>query len=789
VIPSVRLRPVLLVALAALASPSTAAERDSTLAFAALGAPATITTDVWGVPHVRAQNLSDLYFAWGFVSARDRLWQMEFGRRSASGTLSDWFGNRALRGDGGAQLFELATRARRAWEEDRRVPRVALALERYAQGINAYIAMCRSGARPWPVEFARVGRRPADWNPSDAFLYLLAQGVLLDLSIPELAEAETLRARGPGWYERRRRFETDWLYTTIPDSAASRLYGRPSRPRLPGQPFPDGTSTGWRLTPLPFEAARDPELGASNVFAVGPARSVSRAPMLANDVHLSLTAPGPFYAVHLSVQDTVEATGGCVPGLPIIVSGRNRTAAWGITSLGADVIDVYADTLSRDGRSVRWRGGWVPIREGEYTMRFHALGLALPPFGQKRRYTPHGPVLVYDRKRRIALAMRWTALDGHPSLRRLIGLERSIDATELGARVRTIVMPTLNVMAADVQGHVRYQTVGAVPRRRFDAGYGVLPGDGRHEWSGLIPADSMPAWDVPAQGFAANGNNLPVGSPYPEDLPRYDWVHDRAARMATRLSGDAQITLEDMRSIQNDVFSRAAQRLVPRMLVCADSMRAALSDTARAALDTLRAWDDLCLRDRVAPTLFRAWLGAFLRRSNLTDVPGLAVAALDGRAPDALRQPRRDAPERAAVATTEALKIAIRELRLKLGPDLSTWTWSRAHRARFQHPLAWRDPALDPPTVPVDGDNSTPCVGPSRLPGDVFVVFGPSWRHLVDLAADSSWAVIPPGNTGNPDHRLDHLQRWASHRYVPLLMDPSRIAAVKESEWRLRPAR
>src|SRR4030095_14003130 len=109
-------------------------------------------------------------------------------------------------------------------------------------------------------------------------------------------------------------------------------------------PYPEGTSTGWRPSRLPFDVMRDPELGASNVFAVGPVRSATHAPLLANDVHLSLTAPGPFHAIHLSVPDTLEAAGGCVPGLPIIVSGRNRTAAWGITSLGADVIDVYADT-------------------------------------------------------------------------------------------------------------------------------------------------------------------------------------------------------------------------------------------------------------------------------------------------------------------------------------------------------------------------------------------------------------------------------------------------------------
>jgi penicillin amidase len=452
-------------------------------------------------------------------------------------------------------------------------------------------------------------------------------------------------------------------------------------------------------------------------------------------------------------------------------------------------MDVYADTLSADGRSVRWQGGWTPLREADYTMKYHLLGIPLPPFGQKRRYTPHGPVLVYDHKRRIALALRWTALETPVTLSGLIGLERSSDANEICRRVRTLVTPVLNVMAADLEGRVRYQTAGALPRRGFDAGFGVLPGDGRHEWLGLIAPDSMPAWDVPRSGFAVNGNNLPVGSPYPEPLPRYDWIQDRAARMHQRLAGDDAVTLDDARSVQNDVYSRAAERFLPRLLRSADSLGTSLSDTARAALDTLRAWDRLCLRDRVAPTLFRAWLATFLERSRLADAPALAAAALDGRAPEALRDPKSGAPERAAVAAVASLDRALVDLERRLGPDLTRWWWGSAHRAHFRHPLAWRDPAFDPPTIPVDGDNSSPCVGPSRLPGSLEVTFGPSWRHLVDLAIpDSSLAVIPPGNAGDGAHRDDQMQLWANHRYVPLYLDRGRIEAAAESEWRLEPA-
>lgn len=782
----VRLLPLLLLAIALAPRSALAKERDTTFALPGLSASVTLATDPYGIPHLRASNRADLYFAWGFVTARDRLWQIEHSRRSARGRLWEWFGNRTLRADGGAQLFELAERAATIWERDRGDPRARQALERYAAGVNAYLELCRAGVRPWPAEFIALGKRPTDWRPEDSVLILLAQGVLLDLALPELAEAETLRVRGAGWYERRRRHEGDYVFSTIPDSVAARAFGRPPRPRLPGTPFPGGTGVGQRHGGLPVE--RDPDLGASNGFAVGPGRTASGKPVLANDVHLSLSAPGPLYALHVTVADSLDAVGAGAPGLPIIASGRNRTLAWGVTSLGADVLDVYADSLSADGRSVRWRGRWEPVREADYQLRFRWLGVPLPALGQKRRYTPHGPVVVFDRKRRVALSVRWTALEGRPSLTHLLGLEAAQDVPEITRRFKTLVTPTFNLFAADAEGRVRYQAAGAVPRRDFDPGYGVLPGDGRHEWSGVIPPDSMPAWDIPADGFAVNGNNLPIGAPYPDALPRFDWIHDRAARLSQRLAGDSHLDLADARSVQNDLYSRGAERFVPRLLACADSAAATLSDSARALLDTLRAWDYVCLRDRVAPTLYRAWLGTYLQRSALVDVPALAAAALDGRAPGVLRDPATGGLESAPRAAARAFEEALASLRGLLGPNARYWTWSHAHRARFQHALAWRHPALNPPAVAVDGDNSTPAVAPSRLPRDVYVQFGPVWRHVVDLAIpDSSFAAIPPGNAAGPEHARDHLQRWANHRYVPLYLDWDRVRAVRESEWRLEP--
>src|SRR6185295_11679648 len=206
--------------------------------------------------------------------------------------------------------------------------------------------------------------------------------------------------------------------------------------------------------------------------------------------------------------------------------------------------DLYADTLSANGKQVRIDGRWVPLRDEPYAMRYRALGLfSIAPPGQRRRYTPRGPVLAIDKKKHLALSLRWAGRDESITLAHLIGLERSRSAAEVAERCRTIVTPGLNVVAADRDGQLLYQVVGAVPRRGFEPEPGPLPGDGRHEWLGTIAPERLPAWDVPPDSVVVNANNLPVGPPYPEALPRFEWPHDRAQRIADRLAGARRVTL------------------------------------------------------------------------------------------------------------------------------------------------------------------------------------------------------------------------------------------------------
>ncbi len=782
-------------------APRAAFAPDSLVHAPGLTAPVRIVTDANGIPHVRAESLDDLYFAWGYVTARERLWQIMHNRAAARGERWRWMGNGVLRADGAAQLLGFSGYAARLWARERDDPRVGPALRRYTDGINAWLERCERGAAPWPVEFRTLGVTPERWRPEDSCLLLWSLGVLLDLDLSELRERALVDSLGKAGVADLRRYESGVQYATIPDSAARRIWrGMPAagaaaaraaggdgpRPRARRRTSASAAlARSLEATVEPLRAAfgrRESGPGrASNAFAVGPRRGAHGMPVLANDMHLGLTVPSAVMAIHVTVPGVVDAAGAFPPGLPAIVSGRNRDCAWGITALSADMLDVYADSISTDGRSVKGPdGAWHRVRVEPFTMRYRFLGVPLPPFGQSRRYGPHGPILIWDRKARIAYGLRWSALTDSVSLTRMMGLERSASAAELDARWATLVTPGINVVMADRSGDVRYRAAGALPWRAHDPGRGPARGDGRDEWLGIVPAAEMPAWRAPADGWVVSANNLPAGAAFPVPLPRFDWSMDRAIRIDQRLRGARGVTADSLIDVQADRFSLRAARFLPMLLAAADSAADRLSPAERAALDTLAAWHLEAARDRLAPALFWAWLNTLQHRTGLDGLPGRLAAALDGRAPESLTDPATGRADPPAHAVTAALGDAL----AALGPVLDAAGPPRAygavHRARFSHPLGDRPEvaAHMPDTLAVDGDGGTPCVGASLLPGHTAVTHAPVFRNVVDLGvADRAWVMVTPGNSGDLEgpHATDLEQRWADHVPVELDMDWARL--------------
>jgi penicillin amidase len=402
---------------------------------------------------------------------------------------------------------------------------------------------------------------------------------------------------------------------------------------------------------------------------------------------------------------------------------------------------------------------------------------------------------VWDDKAGIAYSARWTALeDDRIGLGGILGMERSRTAAELDRRAATLVTPCPQSHGRRRRRwHAPDRACGLLPIRPTPLGPGPVPSDGRHEWTGFVPTADMPHWSVPATGFAVNANNRPVGAPWPWDSPRYDWAHDRARRIAQRLSGDASVTLADMMSVQNDVVSLAADRHVRHLLECADSLAPVLPARSRAALDTLRAWDLVVRRDRVAPTLYRAWFGALQRRLGTEGLPGLTLATLMDRAPEVLAhsgpQGTRETP---AVAAVASLATALDTLTARLGPDMGSWRYGRAHQARFRHLLSALDPRTrwETPrsrwmaTTPHRASAPHDCRGAPRSVSDQCSAMSP--------ISPTAGAIVgrDPAveQRGLPAEGTLALQTpWRRHGYVPFLLDRARIEQQAHDRTTLTP--
>ena len=735
--------------------------------------PPEVAVNRDGVVHVRAANLDGVYFGLGWATARDRAGQLELLRLTAEGRATEMLGNDALRDDGFLRSLDLMSRARALTDGLDARPFARRALTAYAAGINARFDSLRAGLVPLPRDLRLAGVRPGRWTVAHSLAVVLLQGINQDAYFPQLQYAALAEEIGDSLAAAAYARPPLAVYWTVEDSLA----GAPRSAAPLGGVAAAGRGRAAAAAAARLAAALPPDgPGASNIWAVGGARTRSGAAMLANDTHLGLVAPSVWYAVHLTVPDSLDVTGLQVPGLPFVTSGRNRDLAWGVTALGGMAFEAYRESLDAGGRNALHAGRWEPIRSRALGLTYRLGPLRLPLFWIRARYTRHGIVESVDRKQRRAYAIRWSALEPWPAPAADFGWEQTRTLDEFRARLEGIYAPTLNWVVAERGGRTLYQTAGWLPRRAYALGLRPTPGfDGAHEWGGRVPLDSMPHARRGPEGVIVNCNNVPSGPQSFAGVGLFTSADWRARRVRELLGARRGLTAADCETMQGDALSPQWPVFGPVLLAQARGA-AGLGERERSLLTALESWDGEAVPGKVEPTVFRAWWNELNRGQRAPGREALLLAILAGDEPASWWDPpakgsraggRAEAPATTADAVAEALTRALDGLAAKLGADPRGWDWARAHRARFRHELEHRDAALAPRTVPVRGDRGAVCVGSVNLPRDTVVTHGPTLRVIFDLADSSGWFALPPGNSGDPDspHYDDLLAAWAELRY------------------------
>lgn len=555
-------------------------ETEGTIRLSGLKASVEVVRDKMGVPHILAQSLDDALFAQGYVSAQDRLWQMDLLRRAGHGELAEIFGSRALESDKEQRTMGFKRVAQRQMEnlppEDLRL------LKRYAEGVNRFIESHKSRL---PVEFHILRYQPAPWLSEDTLVLNLWMGKLLSTSW----KTDLMR---------------DMLFGKLEHRLASALLAERSPQDLPLLGTDDSDSaprparqadtsksetlsarlTASELRSLLLQVEPPPaeQLAGSNSWVVAGRRTVGGRPLLANDPHLPHSVPSVWYMAHLQVPGVLDVAGVTIPGAPLIVLGHNENIAWGATNLTADVQDLYIETVHPDRPDTyRVNGRWesMEVREEQIAVR------GGPAEVLKVRSTRHGPI-VQETKGRV-LALRWTMLQEQISLPIRPELNAARDWSGFARALERYSGPVQNFVYADRWGNIGFLNAGVVPIRASGEGTTPVPGDAdAYEWVGQIPYAELPRLSNPSSGIVITANNRTVGGSYPHLLTRNWMSPHRARRIQQLLDSKAKLDAGDMLRIQGDVYS-SIHELISRTLL------QALGDVRKIAGSVPPAWEEI----------------------------------------------------------------------------------------------------------------------------------------------------------------------------------------------------
>ena len=733
---------------------------DGELRLAGLLEPVTVLYDERRVPHIFAKNDRDLYFAQGYITARDRLWQMEFQTAAAAGRLAEILGPGVLERDRYQRRVGLVYGARNTLREIMAEPETRLSVSAYTGGVNAYISSLSAG--DYPIEYKLLGYAPEPWTPLKCAILIKSMAWKLSGRNSDLRMTNTLERFGGEIVRDLFSFGSAGDDTVIPGSTPwdfePRRVTRPDAPPMRGS---IGTESGAGI--------------GSNNWAVSGSRTASGYPILANDPHLGLSLPSLWYEIQL-VGPTVNVYGVSLPGGPGVVIGFNRHIAWGFTNAGTDVSDWYEITF-RDDTLQEYRHGdrWRPVETAVEEIRVRGG----ETFRDTVRYTHHGPV-VWDSKytpsdSRVPKrhAFRWTAHDGGNAWLTCLRLNAARSYDDYVEAMAHLTAPAQNFAYADVDGNIAIWHNGRFPVRWEGQGAFIADGsDPLHDWQDWIPHAHKPHVKNPARGYVSSANQRPADPSYPYWLADVYSSPTRARRINERLAEMKAITPEDFRSLQLDTKHLRAEAVLPVLLPFIDPR--SLSPDQYAVVRTLRDWNYFANAEQIAPTIFQTWWGR-LYRAIWNDEFGGSAAGLQPPSGDRtvkmiLDEPdarwyddtRTEQVETLADLARSTFESTCRQLTDSLGPIGETWKWGRYKGAEIRHLL--RIPEFSRMHLFVGGGRGI--VNATR--GG----HGPCWRMVVALEPDvRAWGIYPGGQSGNPGsrHYDDFVDTWVQGELDELL--------------------
>ena len=718
------------------------------------------------IPHIFAQNESDLLFAQGYITAFHRLWQMEMQLIAADGRVSELIGEVGLKFDRTTRRIGLGYGAKKTEEYYKKEkPEFYKLIESYTAGVNTYINSLKY--KDLPIEYKLLDYKPEPWTPYKCFLLVGNMSNTLSRAERDLENTNALKLWGREVFDILYPERHPGIDPMVPRGTAFDF--EPIEVEKPNVELP------LEFTDPTIEQP-EPDMG-SNMFVVNGNKTANGKVILANEPDLSLNAPSLWYVVHLNAPG-YNSMGGSLPGGPGVLIGYNDSIAWGLTNSPRDMVDWYKIEFKDESRDeYLYNDNWVPTRKE--IERFEVRGG--DTFNDTVIYTHIGPV-VYDRnfrdlnKKSHNVAMRWTAHDVGGELEVLNLANKAKNFDEFLAAFKLFNGPPQNFSFGAVNGDIAIRANGKFPLRWQDQGKFLMDGsDVRQEWNGFIPQDHNPMALNPEQNFVSSGNQHAVDSLYPYYNYDHNYEYYRGRRLNDRLRVMENVKVEDMMKLQHDNFNYQAFETLPMMLDSLDSTSFTALESKYFSL--LTNWDYFNEPDREAPSVYKTWWDKL--RSKLWEEMDSSEVKLYRPSNYNTYYVLKNYPDFSMIDNTytpavetsgDLFRITFKEtietLEEYLAEEENTLTWYKFKNTSIRHLLGLAPFGYQ--HVKIGGYRGIVNAASERA--------GPSWRMVVELGDGevNAWGVYPgsqSANPGNPTygHMVDD---WASGQYRKMLFKP-----------------
>lgn len=731
---------------------------NESISLAGLADKVSIVYDSALIPHIYATNDNDLFAAQGYITAKNRLWQMEFQTHAAGGRLSEIVGKAALDFDRTQRRLGMVYAAENSAKSMESNPIAKAMVESYTKGVNAYIQSL--DYESLPIEYKLLGYEPELWTSLKSGLLLKYMAKTLNMGEKDLEMTNALKLFGK---------ETlDLLY---PDHEGV------------SDPIVDNTGN-WKFKPVTLDSlplavpieliAIQPmekvshEIGSNN-WAVSGSKTATGSPILCNDPHLELNLPSIWYVVHLSAPG-INTMGASLPGSPNVISGFNDSIAWGVTNAQRDLVDWFKiEFKDKNKNEYLSDDQWKPTRKVIEKIQLKGE----KAFYDTVIYTHHGPVVFdesfHGESEKNHYAFRWIAHDPSEEVIAFYKLNRAKNHPDYMEALDHYGSPAQNFVFACVDGDIAMRIQGKYPVRRKNEGKFVLDGTKTsNDWSAFIPNDHNIAYKNPERGFVSSANQYPVDQTYPYYINASNWEEYRNRRINKLLTELTQIEPIDLMKLQLDNFNLKASESLPTFLSYIDSTQ--LKGAEAIAYQKLSKWDYYNNKESEGASYYEAWLRAFLPMvwdeisSSKVALPRPATymtIRLMKEKPDLSFFDIIETPEK------ETVKEVIRKSFIESVAVIEKWkeekkgepTWAEYKDGYVGHLM--RQEAFSYHIK--HGGNGSIVNAHSKSNG-------PSWRMVVSLEKTGvqAWGVYPGGQSGNPGspYYNNLLGLWTEGNYV-----------------------